>query len=86
MTPIHALAALCLLMLTACSFKTEWRDTTGQGRGADQAKADLASCMPSDGLPDRGDPDLAEKMKAASEVIAECMTGKGWKLVRARIA
>lgn len=72
---------LAAAVLTACSHKTEWKDTTGKGRSAAQTEADAVECRTKAGFGEIGSNtsyhDAIAKMSA-------CMALHGWSLDTAR--
>jgi len=77
-----ALLALLLPAIPGCSFKTEWRDTTGAGRSQDVAQAEARTCSDASGLGTL-DHTSHRPLLAFKEKMDACMDARGWKLVRA---
>lgn len=80
MRPI--LFALCALGLAGCSFKTEWRDTTGQARARQVAEADAKDCMGASGEADLRIHHSDSELRAFKARMDACMAERGWKLMR----
>ena len=80
------LPLLCALALAGCSFKTEWRDTSGKGRGAELAKADDQACRDETGYAALGKNPTSKELRAFGSRLTDCMHARGWTLVRAGAA
>src|ERR1700677_284272 len=63
----------CTLFLTACSLKTTWRDTTGQGRPQERAQADARECNESAGYASLNRNSTTVELEAFKTKMNACM-------------
>ena len=76
------LVLLCLFGLTACQFKTKWRDTTSSGRTQQQAQSDARECYDLSGYAALDRNSTSGDFEAFKAKLDACMAGRGWELVR----
>ena len=82
---LRLVAIISVTLLAGCSFKTEWKDTTNQGRTQEQAQADARVCSDASGLATLNRDSARADFEAYKTKTAACMADRGWLLVRAEI-
>ena len=74
--------ATFVLVLTGCSYKTKWRDTTGQGRAQEQAQVAARECSDASGYTTLNASSTKADFEAFKAKMDSCMVAQGWELVR----
>ena len=70
------------IVLPGCDWAGTWQDTTGQGRGDTEAKADYENCYRASGLPASDAPRVTSAAaNAGMTKLKACMADQGWELV-----